>query len=145
MKSFSDNGSTFLAFANFKQGEQHNINSPIYKWNGSHFVPFQSIPTRGAFGLHPFMMCSQTFLGIANHLDDDDRFNTKSVIYRFSQEQFTEYQEISTQGAFDMTSFQAKAILIWQLQITQIIPTRAISTVGCISGHNTERFANKDQ
>ena len=108
VKSFSDNGSTFLAFANFKQGEQHNINSPIYKWNGSHFVPFQSIPTRGAFGLHPFMMCSQTFLGIANYFDDEDRYNTKSVIYRVSQEQFTEYQEISTQGAHDMTSFQYK-------------------------------------
>ena len=108
MKSFSANGSTFLAFANFKQGEQHSINSPIYKWNGSHFVSFQSIPTRGAFGLHPFMMCSQTFLGIANYFADEDRYNTKSVIYRFSQEQFTEYQEISTQGAHDMTSFQYK-------------------------------------
>ena len=108
VKSFSANGSTFLAFANFKQGEQHNINSPIYKWNGSHFVSFQSIPTRGAFGLHPFMMCCQTFLGTANHLDDDDRFNTRSVIYRFSQEQFTEDQEILTQGAFDVTSFQYK-------------------------------------
>ena len=106
MKSFSDNGSTFLAFANYRHGVQHNINSPIYKWNGSHFVTFQSIPTRGACGLHPFMMRSQTFLGIANHFDDDDRYNTKSVIYRVSQEQFTEYQEISTQGAFDMTSFQ---------------------------------------
>ena len=97
VKSFSDNGSTFLAFANYRRGSgQYDINSPIYKWNGSHFVPFQSIPTRGAFGLHPFIMCSQTFLGIANHLDDDDRFNTRSVIYRFSQEQFTEDQEILT-------------------------------------------------
>ena len=108
VKSFSDNGSTFLAFANFRPGVQHNINS-IYKWNGSHFAPFQSIPIRGAIGLHPFTMCSQTFLGIAIFFDDDDRYNTKSVIYRFSQEQsVTEYQEISTQGAFDMTSFQYK-------------------------------------
>ena len=106
VKSFSYNGSTFLAFANFRQGVQYNINSPIYKWNGSHFVPFQSIPTRGAFGLYPFIMCSQTFMGVANHFDDDDRFNTTSVIYRVSQEQFTDYQEISTQGASDMTSFQ---------------------------------------
>ena len=108
VKSFSDNGSTFLAFANSRQGVQRNINSPIYKWNGSHFVPFQSIPTRGAFGLHPFVMCSQTFLGIANYFDDEDGYNTKSVIYRVSKEQFTEYQEISTQGAHDMTSFQYK-------------------------------------
>ena len=65
VKSFSDNGSTFLAFANYRRGSgQYDINSPIYKWNGSHFVPFQSIPTRGAAALHPFMMCSQTFLGV---------------------------------------------------------------------------------
>ena len=108
VKSFSDNGSTFLAFANSRHGRQHNISSSIYKWNGSHFVPFQSIPTRGAFGLHPFTMCSQTFLGIANYFDDEDGHNTKSVIYRVSKEQFTEYQEISTQGAHDMTSFQYK-------------------------------------
>ena len=31
-----------------------------------------------------------------------------SVVYRVSQEQFIEYQEIPTQGAFGMTSFQYK-------------------------------------
>ena len=102
VKSFSDNGSTFLAFANYRSGSgQNNINSPIYKWNGRHFVLFQSIPTRGATALHPFMMCSQTFLGVANHF-------SMSVVYRVSQEQFIEYQEIPTQGAFGMTSFQYK-------------------------------------
>ena len=53
VKSFSDNGSTFLAFANYRHGVQHNINSPIYKWNGSNFVLFQSIPPRGAASLLP--------------------------------------------------------------------------------------------
>ena len=109
VKSFSDNGSTFLAFANLRSGSgQHNINSPIYKWHGSHFVLFQSIPTRGAAGLHPFMMCSQRFLGVASLYDDDNGHNTMSVVYRVSQEQFIEYQEIPTQGAFRMTSFQYK-------------------------------------
>ena len=108
VKSFDHNGSTFLAFANFKHGGQHNINSPIYKWNGSHFVLFQSIPTRGAASLHPFMMCGQSFLGVASYYDDDNYRNTMSVVYRVSQEQFIEYQEIPTQGAFDMTSFQYK-------------------------------------
>ena len=107
VKSFSDNGSTFLAFANYRHVVQRNINSPIYKWNGSHFVLFQSIPTRGAAALHPFMMCSQIFLGVANHYVHGS-YNTMSVVYRVSQEQFIEYQEIPTQGAFDMTSFQYK-------------------------------------
>ena len=108
VKSFRDNGSTFLAFANYRRGiGQYDINSPIYKWNGSHFVPFQSIPTRGAAALHPFMMCSQTFLGVANHFSDGS-FNAMSVVYRVSQEQFIEYQQIPTQGAFGTTSFQYK-------------------------------------
>ena len=106
VKSFSDNGSTFLAFANYRRGVERNINSPIYKWNGSHFVLFQSIPTRGAAALNPFVMCSQTFLGVANHHIHNN--NIMSVVYRVSQEQFIEYQEIPTQGAFDMTSFQYK-------------------------------------
>ena len=108
VKSFSDNGSTFLAFANYRRGEERNINSPIYKWNGSHFVLFHSIPTRGAVALHPFMMCSQTFLGVANHFNNENGFNIMSVVYRVSQEQFIEYQEIPTQGAFGLTSFQYK-------------------------------------
>ena len=109
VKSFSVNGSTFLAFANHRSRSlQHNINSPIYKWNGNHFVLFQSVPTRGAAALHPFTMCSQTFLGVANHYDDGNGYNTMSVVYRVSQEQFIEYQEIPTQGAHGMTSFQYK-------------------------------------
>ena len=108
VKSFSDNGSTFLAFANYRHGVQHNINSPIYKWNGSNFVLFQSIPPRGAASLHPFMMCGQRFLGVASYYDDDNGYNTMSVVYRVSQEQFIEYQEIPTQGAFGITSFQNK-------------------------------------
>ena len=107
VKSFSVNGSTFLAFANYRSGRKHNINSPIYKWNGSHFVLLQSIPTPGAAGLHPFMMCSQTFLGVAYHYVHGS-YNTMSVVYRVSQEQFIEYQQIPCQGAFGMTSFQYK-------------------------------------
>ena len=102
------NGSTFLAFANYKLSAQRNINSPIYKWNGSRFVLFQSIPTPGAAGLHPFMMCGQRFLGVASLSDLLYGHNTMSVVYRVSQEQFIEYQEIPTQGAFGMTSFQYK-------------------------------------
>ena len=109
VKSFSDNGSTFLAFANYRRGSgQYDINSPIYKWNGNHFVLFQSIPTSGAAALHPFMMCGQTFLGVANHFNHHNWYHKMSVVYRFSQEKFIEYQEIPTQGAFDMTSFQYK-------------------------------------
>ena len=99
VKSFNINGDTFLAFANLYDGSNYYIDSFIYKWDGSKFVLFQSIPTHGASTWNPFVLCSQTLLGVANYKD-------KSVIYRYSGKQFTQYQEISTQGARGMTSFE---------------------------------------
>ena len=106
--SFSINDDTFLAFANdyVYNGRKQNIDSFIYKWDGSKFVLFQSIPTHGAVAWHPFVKCGQTFLGVANWQDDIQRYNTESVIYQFSGDQFIKYQEFSTNGARDMTSFE---------------------------------------
>ena len=106
VKSFNINGDTFLAVANERNGRNYNIDSFIYKWEGSKFVLFQSIPTRGAFAWNQFVICGQTFLGVANYKDGSQGHNTKSVIYRYTGQQFIQYQEISTQGARDMTSFE---------------------------------------
>ena len=97
IKPFYINNNVFLAIAS--QPESY-----INKWNGSQFVQFQTIPyTSGARALHPFVMCGQTFLGVA------DQYRTKTVLYRFSAPgQFTKYQELSTFGAIDMTSFEYK-------------------------------------
>ena len=97
IKSFYINDDVFLAIAS--QPESY-----INKWNGSQFVQFQTIPyTSGARALHPFVMCGQTFLSVA------DEYRTKTVLYRFSAPgQFTKYQELSTFGAIDMTSFEYK-------------------------------------
>jgi len=104
--SFSINDDTFLAFANDYDGSKRNIDSFIYKWDGSKFVLFQSILTHGAVAWHPFVKCGQTFLGVANWKDDSQRYNAESVIYQFSGDQFIKYQEFSTNGARDMTSFE---------------------------------------
>ena len=96
VKSFYINYDVFLAIAS--QPESY-----INKWNGRQFVQFKTIPTSGARALHPFVMCGQTFLGVA------DQYRTKTVLYRFSaQGQFTKYQKLSTFGANDMTSFEHK-------------------------------------
>ena len=96
IKSFYINDDVFLAIASHPE-------SYINKWNGSQFVQFKTIHTSGARALHPFVMCSQTFLGVA------DQLRTKTVLYRFSASgQFTKYQELSTFGAIDMTSFEYK-------------------------------------
>ena len=96
IKSFYINDDVFLAIAS--QPESY-----INKWNGSQFVQFKTILTSGAWALHPFVMCGQTFLGVA------DPYRTKTVLYRFSAlGQFTKYQELSTFRAMDMTSFEYK-------------------------------------
>ena len=108
VKSFQINGHTFLAFANYKSGRKFNTDSFIFKWNGNKFDLFQSIPTRGARVLYPFVISGQTFLGVANYYGDSQRFNTKSVVYQASGSRFVIYQEIPTQAASDITSFEYK-------------------------------------
>lgn len=108
VKSFNVNHHTFLAFANYYSGSSYNTDSFIYKWNGNKFVLFQSIPTRGAVAVHPFVISGQTYLGVANHYDSSQKHNTQSVVYQASGARFIKYQEISTQGARGMTSFEYK-------------------------------------
>ena len=108
VKSFNINGHTFLAFANYYSGSKHNTNSFIYKWNGNKFVLFQSIPTRGTTGWYPFVINGQTYLGVTNYYGDSQKYNAKSVVYRASGARFIKYQEIPTNGARGMTSFEYK-------------------------------------
>ena len=108
VNSVNINDHTFLAFANLYSGSKYNTDSFIYKWDGNKFVLFQSIPTRGAIAWHPFVISGQTFLGVANHHGDSQKYNTKSIIYQASGAYFIKYQEISTQGARDMTAFEYK-------------------------------------
>ena len=106
--SVNISGHTFLAFTNLYSGSKYNTDSFIYKWDGNKFVLFQSIPTRGAIAWHPFVISGQTFLGVANYRSDSKIFNTWSVVYQASGGQFIKYQEIPTQGAHDMTTFEYK-------------------------------------
>ena len=102
VKSFNINDDTFLAFANFRNGEYtFNVYSSIYKWDGSKFILYQSILTNGAFAWHPFVICGETFLGVAN-------WRGNSVVYQTSGQTFIKYREISTQAACDMASFEYK-------------------------------------
>ena len=106
MKSFNINGHTFLVFANYYSGSSYNIDSFIYKWDGSRFVLFQSIPTRGAVAWYPFVISGQTYLGVANHYDSSQKYNTQSVVYQASGARFIKYQEFPTHGARGMRSFE---------------------------------------
>lgn len=99
VKFFNINEQLFLALGS----QDVNRNSYIYKWEGSRFILFQSISTRGSYiRVHSFVMCGQMFLGFT------ETESEKSTLYRFSLDKFTKYQEISTFGPTDMTSFEYK-------------------------------------
>ena len=99
VNSFNIDGETFLAFANYV-----NSDSFIYKWDGGKFVLFQSIPAGKAIAWYPFVMCGQTYLGMANFVFEGD-----SVVYKFSGTKFIKYQEFRNPGAFDIKSFVYKS------------------------------------
>ena len=94
VKSFKMNGQIFLAIVNSEGGTKPNI----LKWDGNEFVPYQSLFTTKAIAWHPFVMYSETFLGV---VDDYG----KSFVYRAIGSRFFKFQEISTQWAHGMTSF----------------------------------------
>ena len=94
MKSFKMNGQIFFAIANYEDGTKPNI----LKWNGNEFVPYQTLFTTKAIACHPFVMYSETFLGVV------DAYG-KSFVYRAVGSRFFKFQEISTQWAHGMTSF----------------------------------------
>ena len=94
VKLFKMNGLIFLAIANFEDGTKSNI----LKWNGNEFVPYQSLFTTEAIAWHPFVMHSQTFLGVVGAYG-------KSFVYQAIGSRFFKFQELSTQGAHGMTLF----------------------------------------
>ena len=97
---FNINEQMFLALGS----GNGNPNSYFYKWERRRFILFQSISTHGSWVpcVHSFVMCGQILLGFT------EWENGKATLYRFSLDKFTKYQEISTFGPADMTSFEYK-------------------------------------
>lgn len=72
----------YLAVANVHNGSfDFNVNSKLYRWNGSSFVEFQSIPTIGGWTWEYFSIGSDHYLAIANFQDNTD-YTTDSKIYK---------------------------------------------------------------
>ena len=109
MEFFKSNGDIFLAFANHHNGNTYNLESFIYKWNGSKFVLFQSIPTRGASALYPFVVCGQMFVAAVNFYDENvQRYSTTSDVYQFTGGHLIKRREIPTEAALAVTAFEFK-------------------------------------
>ena len=103
-ESFVIDGETYLALANNHNGTTRNINSKIYKWNGTSFAEIQSIATNGAVDWESFVIGGETYLALANH-HNDTTYNINSKIYKWNGTSFAEIQSIATNGAIDWESF----------------------------------------
>jgi len=81
-ESFTIGDMTFLAVANYNNGSTYNLDSKIYKWDGSKFMECQSIPTHGAYDWESFTIGTDTFLAVANY-HNGSRYNLDSKIYHW--------------------------------------------------------------
>ena len=67
---FTINNDSYLAVANMFDGSTYNIDSKIYKWNGTNFVEFQTILTNAALDWEFFTIGSAYYLAVANYSND---------------------------------------------------------------------------
>lgn len=63
-------GTPYLAVANYQDGSTTEVDSTLYKWDGSTFAVFQSFPTSAALGWESFVIAGTSFLAVANHYND---------------------------------------------------------------------------
>lgn len=87
-------------------------NSPVYRWNygTKKFELHQNIPSSQARDVEGFEIAGTQYLAIANHAqtksNSNSEFNINSVIYKWTNDQFVEYQQIPTKGAIDIEHFK---------------------------------------
>lgn len=85
--------------------------SPVYRWNYAtkKFQLHQNIPSLQARDVEAFEVAGIHYLAIANHASTSGgspKFNINSAIYKWTQNQFVEYQLIPTKGAIDIEHFK---------------------------------------
>ena len=62
---------SYLAAANSEIVSGTNVNSNIYKWNGTSFVYFTGITTAGSTDWEPFTIDGNHYLALANKPNED--------------------------------------------------------------------------
>ncbi len=95
---FTIGSDRFLALAETWNGTTPDVNSMIYRWDGSHFVEFQAIPTHWATEWEFFSIGGTDYLVVANN-HTAGNFNINSTVYRWDGARFVPFQDIPTLGA----------------------------------------------
>ena len=71
----------YLAVANHRDDSTYNLDSKIYRWNGTSFAEFQAVPTHSAFGWEFFTIDGDVYLAVANYYNGST-YNLDSEIYK---------------------------------------------------------------
>ncbi|KAM9378378.1 thrombospondin-type laminin G domain and EAR repeat-containing protein [Phaethornis superciliosus] len=105
-EAFVIEGEAFLAVVNHREGNNHNIDSVIYRWNPRTglFETNQTIPTSGAYDWEFFTIGPYSFLVVANTFNGTST-NIYSHIYIWLSGSFQLFQSILTFGAADWEVF----------------------------------------
>ncbi|XP_053842414.1 thrombospondin-type laminin G domain and EAR repeat-containing protein isoform X2 [Vidua macroura] len=105
-EAFVIEGEAFLAVVNHREGNNHNIDSVIYRWNPRTglFETNQTIPTSGAYDWEFFTIGPYSFLAVANTFNGTST-KIHSHIYIWLSGSFQLFQSILTFGAADWEVF----------------------------------------
>ncbi|XP_049726920.1 thrombospondin-type laminin G domain and EAR repeat-containing protein [Elephas maximus indicus] len=105
-EAFQVDGEHFLAVANHREGDNHNIDSVIYKWNPQTrlFEANQTIATSGAYDWEFFTVGPYSFLAVANTFNGTST-KVYSHLYVRLVGSFQLFQSFLTFGAADWEVF----------------------------------------
>ncbi|PKL77454.1 MAG: hypothetical protein CVV27_05385 [Candidatus Melainabacteria bacterium HGW-Melainabacteria-1] len=112
IETFTINGEHYLAVAEYYHSQNHTFDFPsrIYKWNGSQFALFQSVPTHGASAWKHFTIGPDHYLMVANTATGTGgnvvNVNTQSELFKWNGTQFVSIQSIPTTAARDWEHLQ---------------------------------------
>ncbi|RMX41287.1 hypothetical protein pdam_00017753 [Pocillopora damicornis] len=100
VQHFIINGSLFLTIGNNRGDIQnHKTSSVVYKMDEptEKFTFYQTLPTRGVFGLEYASISDKHFLAVAYHWDGT--YQLDSVVYQWNGQRFVVFQKLPTKGA----------------------------------------------
>ncbi|XP_060684064.1 thrombospondin-type laminin G domain and EAR repeat-containing protein-like [Hemiscyllium ocellatum] len=137
-EAFQIDGETFLAVANHREGNNHNIDSIIYKWNPNArmFERNQTIPTSGAYDWEFFTIGPYSFLVVANTFNGTST-RIYSRIYIQLGGMFRLFQSIPTFGATDWEVFRVQERVFLAVANSQSYETGAVNRVNAFNINST--------
>lgn len=96
----SDKGIYLTVASEYDHNGNEYANSSVFRWNNTHFILFQLIPTYRAHDLYPLRIGCHLFVVAANFFN-----NASSTVYRLDGGKFVEHASFETKGAVAAESF----------------------------------------